>query len=121
MAEALVNHYAGARWQAFSAGTHPTGYVHPLALAALGEIGIEHAGRSKHVDEMRGETFDVVVAVCDAAAAECPLWLGDGKVVRLPFPDPAAAVGTQQEIFEFFCSVREMIASQVTALLQRFE
>src|SRR5512145_1821224 len=89
MAEAIVNARMGAEWQAVSAGTKPAGYVHPKALAALAEIGIQHAGRSKRADEFRGEDFDLVVTVCDSAAEECPVWLGKGKKVHHSFPDPA--------------------------------
>ena len=67
MAEAIINHLAGDQWQAFSAGTQPSGYVHPLALKALEEIGIRHSGDSKSVDRFRGEEFDVVITVCDDA------------------------------------------------------
>ena len=75
MAEAIVNARLGDVWQAVSAGTAPAGYVHPLAVRALAEIGIEHTGRSKGVDEFRDATFDLVVTVCDSAAEACPVWL----------------------------------------------
>ena len=89
MAEAIVNARMGEVWQAVSAGTKPAGYVHPKALEALSEIGIQHEGRSKHADEFQGESFDLVVTVCDSAAEECPVWLGKGKKVHHSFPDPA--------------------------------
>ena len=89
MAEAIVNARMGEVWQAVSAGTKPAGYVHPKALEALAEIGIQHEGRSKHADEFQGESFDLVVTVCDSAAEECPVWLGKGKKVHHSFPDPA--------------------------------
>ena len=57
----------GDRWEAYSAGSHPAGYVHPLALKALSEIGINHQGRSKSIDEFRGQSFDVVITLCDQA------------------------------------------------------
>ena len=90
IAEAIVNTRLGAEWQAFSAGTKPAGYVHPKALEALSEIGIQHKGRSKLVDEFKGADFDFVVTVCDSAAEECPIWLGKGRKVHRSFPDPAA-------------------------------
>lgn len=73
MAEAIVNARLGETWEAFSAGSRPTGFVHPKALAALAEIGIRHAGRSKSMDEFRGTAFDLVVTVCNSAAEECPV------------------------------------------------
>lgn len=89
MAEAIVNARLGGTWQAVSAGIKPVGYVHPKALEALAEIGIQHAGRSKRADEFREVDFDLVVTVCDSAAEECPVWLGKGKKVHHSFPDPA--------------------------------
>lgn len=88
MAEAIVNARMGDEWQAFSAGTHPSGYAHPNAIRALAEIGIDHHGRSKHADEFCNTHFDLVVTVCDSAAEECPLWLGQGKRVHLGFKTP---------------------------------
>ncbi len=117
MAEAIVNARMGDAWRAFSAGTKPAGYAHPLALRVLAEIGITHAGRSKHADEFRGAQFDLVVTVCDAAAEECPIWLGQGKRVHLGFPDPAKAVGTQEEILAAFRAVRDDIARRIPELL----
>jgi arsenate reductase len=117
MAEAIVNAKVGEAWQAVSAGTSPAGYIHPLTLRALAEIGIEHAGRSKHIDEFRNTPFDLVVTVCDSAAEECPLWLGQGCRVHLSFPDPARATGTEEEVMAAFRRVRDDIAAQVPALL----
>ena len=117
MAEALVNARLGDRWAAVSAGTQPAGYVHPLALAALAEIGIAHQGRSKLADEYQGVPFDLVVTVCDSAAEECPVWLGPGRRVHHSFPDPAKATGTEAEIMEEFRRVRDAIAVEMTALL----
>ena len=117
MAEAIVNARLGDRWAAVSAGTQPAGYVHPLALAALAEIGIVHQGSSKLADEYRGVPFDLVVTVCDSAAEECPVWLGPGRRVHHSFPDPAKATGTEAEIMEEFRRVRDAIAVEMTALL----
>jgi arsenate reductase len=119
LAEAIVNARLGDEWQAVSAGTKPSGFVHPNALRALQEIDIEHQGRSKHADEFRGASFDVVVTVCDAAAEECPVWLGPGKRVHLGFPDPAKATGTDEEVMSVFRQVRDDIAQQVPDLLRQ--
>ncbi|MCX8063302.1 MAG: arsenate reductase ArsC [Anaerolineales bacterium] len=113
MAEALVNAKLADEWQAFSAGTKPAGYVHPKALAVLAEIGIQHQGRSKHVDELRNETFDVVITVCDSAAEECPLWLGPGKRIHHSFPDPA-----KSDQMADFRSVRNSIEKEILPLLK---
>ena len=118
MAEALVNSRMGGEWEAFSAGSHPTGFVHPKALQVLAEIGIQHQGRSKSMDEYQGQAFDLVVTVCDEAAETCPIWLGKGERVHLGFPDPAEASGSEQEILNTFRSVRRDMNRKILKLLQ---
>ncbi len=112
MAEAIVNARLGEQWQAVSAGTVPAGYVHPKALAALREIGIEHDGRSKSADEFRDVAFDVVITVCDSAAEECPVWLGQGKRLHHSFPDPA-----RSDDMADFRAVRDAIERELLPLL----
>lgn len=118
MAEAIVNARLGDAWQAFSAGTKPAGYVHPKAVAVLSEIGIQHSGRSKQADEYRGVDFDVVVTVCDSAAEECPVWIGQGKRRHHSFPDPARAKGSEEEAMSVFRSVRDQIEKEMIRLLE---
>lgn len=120
MAEAIVNARLGDQWQAVSAGTKPAGYVHPKAVAALREFGIQHAGRSKSADEFRDADFDLVVTVCDSAAEECPVWLGKGKRTHYSFPDPAKAQGTDEEIMNAFRSVRDAIANEIPEVLNQY-
>jgi arsenate reductase len=119
MAEAIVNARLGNGWEAYSAGTQPTGCVHPMAVRALGEIGIQHEGRSKHADEFRDTPFDLVVTVCDDAAENCPIWLGKGQRTHVGFPDPAKATGSEDEALVAFRQVRDDIARRVTGLLSR--
>jgi len=121
LAEAIVNARLGDAWEAYSAGTQPAGYVHPLAIRALAEIGIAHEGRSKRADEYRDVPFDLVVTVCDDAAENCPVWLGRGRRVHLGFPDPAQATGSEDEVLAVFRRVRDDIAVRVTELLARQE
>jgi arsenate reductase len=122
MAEGLVNHLLGDRWEAFSAGTAPAGYVHPLAIRAMDEIGIDvSSGYSKSVDEFRDVAFDVVITVCDDAAKNCPLWLGSGNVHHMGFPDPAAAIGSEEERLQVFRHVRDGLRQEVLHLLQEME
>jgi arsenate reductase len=121
MAEAVVNNHLSETWEAFSAGTKPSGYVHPKALQILAEIGIEHHGRSKNADEFRQVPFDLVITVCDSAAEECPLWLGQGRRLHLGFPDPAAAIGTDEEIMQVFRQVRDDIIFKVPELLRQWQ
>lgn len=118
MAEAIVNARLSVEWHAVSAGTKPAGYVHPKALAALAEIGIDHEGRSKLADEFRGSDFDLVVTVCDSAAEECPVWLGKGKRTHHSFPDPAKAEGSEEEVMNAFRAVRDDLEREILALLR---
>ena len=115
MAEAIVNARLAGKWQAFSAGTKPAGYVHPKALQALEEIGIVHEGRSKSVNEYQGQDFDLVVTVCDSAAEECPIWLGKGTRIHHSFPDPA-----KTDKIEDFRNVRDDIEHTLVPLLHDF-
>jgi arsenate reductase len=115
MAEAIVNYRLGESWKAVSAGTKPAGYVHPKALAALAEIGIQHQGRSKLADEFKGVDFDLVVTVCDSAAEECPIWLGKGKRAHHSFPDPA-----KTDDMNDFRKVRDDIARVIIDLLESY-
>ncbi len=113
MAEGLVNHFLAGRWRAYSAGVAPSGYVHPLAIAVMAELGIDIAGQhSKHADELRDVAFDMVITVCDDAAETCPLWLRQGQVVHIPFYDPAQATGTPAERMAIFRRVRDEIREQ---------
>ncbi|MEX1143468.1 MAG: arsenate reductase ArsC [Anaerolineales bacterium] len=117
MAEALVNARLGDRWQAQSAGVEPTGRVNPGAIQALAEIGIQHAGESKHVNLFLKNDFDLVVTVCDDAAENCPVWLGKGKREHLSFPDPAKVNGSDEEKLEAFRQVLSDISVRIPALL----
>lgn len=117
MAEAIINARLSNDWRAFSAGTAPSGYVHPKAIKALNEIGIQHEGESKSTDMFHEMDFDLVVTVCDDAAENCPVWLGKGKRVHMGFPDPAQATGTDEEKLAAFRSVRDAIALKVPELL----
>jgi len=117
MAEAIVNDKMSNQWVAVSAGTQPTGYVHPLAIKVLEEIGINHQGVSKSVEEFRSESFDLVVTVCSDAEENCPLWLGKGKRMHLGFPDPAKAQGTEHERLTVFRSVRDDMLNKIPSLL----
>ena len=120
MAEGLINAQLADRFVAQSAGTHPAGYVHPQAIAALREIGIDISDhRSKSTDGFKGTTFDVVITVCDSAAENCPVWLGQGVRVHIGFPDPAAASPDQQT--QQFRAVRDAIQDQLLGYLRAWQ
>ena len=119
MAEGLANHFLGDEWEAYSAGTAPAGYVHPLAVKAMAELGIDiSAQRSKSVAEFRNAEFDVVITVCDDAARNCPLWLGAGQVKHIGFPDPAVATGSEEERLEVFRQVLDGIHQEARHYLE---
>lgn len=118
MAEAIINDKRGDTWQAFSAGTQPADQVHPKALIALQEIGIETSGSSpSYLSEFIGQPFDLVVTVCDDASENCPMWIGQGKRVHIGFPDPAHATGTEDEIMAVFRDVRDDINTRILDLI----
>jgi len=122
MAEGLVNAFLGDRYEAYSAGTEPTGYVHPLAIRVMREIGVDISHqRSKSTDEFRDVAFDLVITLCDDAAENCPVWLGSGVRVHLGFPDPAQARGSDEEIMQAFSKVRDQIDERIRAWLARQE
>jgi len=109
MAEGLMNGLYGDRFQAFSAGTEATS-VRPEAIKVMAEIGIDISGhRSKSVDEFLDKRFDHVVMVCDNAARDCPFFPGGRNYVHHAFKDPAACVGTEEEILDCFRLSRDDI------------
>lgn len=120
MAEALINNKLSDTWIAFSAGTEPSGYVHPKAIRALEEVGIHHKGESKHLNDLLIKEFDSVITVCDDAAENCPVWLGSGVRKHIGFPDPAKAEGSEEEVMDVFREVRDRIEDQLFAYLQSF-
>ncbi len=100
MAEALINALGARRYEAVSAGSHPAGYVHPKSIETLERHGLGISNpTSKSWDEFDGQHFDLVITVCDAAAAEsCPAFLGNHEKLHWSTPDPAKATGTDEEI-----------------------
>ncbi len=122
MAEALTNHLLADRWKAFSAGSKPTGSVHPLTSRVLSEVGITtHNRRSKSMNEFTGETFDLVITVCDDANENCPVWLGKGQQAHFSFPDPVLDAGSYDEKLTAFRDVLEKIEKQIIPFLEKFE
>ena len=121
MAEAIINAHYNGQWIAYSAGVDPIGYIHPIAIQVLNEIGIAHNGRSKSVEEFQNTSLDLVISVCDAAAEECPLWLGQGRHIHAGFPDPAKVTGNPEEILNAFRSVRDEIILKIPPILKQYE
>ena len=118
MAEAIVNAQLTSEWFAFSAGTKPTGEVHPLAIKVLDEINIQHVGHSKNITEFIDQDFDLVVTVCDSAAENCPVWLRPDHQIHHSFPDPAAFKGHSEETLAVFRHVRDDILQEIPRILR---
>lgn len=109
MAEGLLKHLAGDRFEVHSAGTRPA-VVRPEAIAVLRELGIDISGnRSKHVDEFAGDAFDYVLTVCDNARESCPVYPGHANRFHHSFDDPAAVRGSEEERLSAFRRVRDEI------------
>lgn len=119
MAEALINHLGAGAYKAFSAGSKPSGFVHPNSIETLKRHGINAgAPLSKSWDEFAGQSFDLVITVCDAAASEaCPVFLGQHKKLHWPTPDPAAATGSNEAINVAFDEAFNMLKTRIESEL----
>ncbi len=105
--------------EAYSAGTEPAGYVHPLAVQAMAEKGVDISGHaSKRLDLNLAQSMDVVITVCGEADEACPA-IPHVNRLHWPIHDPAKATGTQEEILGVFRSVRDDIARRVNGFLEK--
>ena len=118
LAEALINHWGGGRFRGFSAGSHPKGTVHPVALALLERMGLPTEGlRSKSWEEFAvtgAAPLDFVFTVCDNAAGEaCPYWPGQPMTAHWGLPDPAAVTGTEAQQWVAFRAVFQALETRI--------
>jgi arsenate reductase len=119
IAEGILRQRGGDRFEVCSAGSKPAGYVHPLAIRAMAELGADIGGhRSKPVDEFTGQRFDCVITVCDNAREACPHFPGARKQLHWGFDDPAHATGTDEEKMAVFRRVRDEIRQRIEAFLE---
>lgn len=119
MAEGLVNDLLGAQWTASSAGTLPAAIVHPLAVRAMAEIGIDiSGGRPENVELYLDQAWDLVITVCDSARESCPVFPRPVKHLHISFLDPAAAAGTETEQLGVFREVRDDIRNRLVKKLR---
>jgi arsenate reductase len=117
MAEGLVNHFLAGQARASSAGVAPT-RINPRAVAVMAELGIDISKqRSKSVDDLAGEQFDLVITVCDRANEQCPIFPGSVKKLHMGFDDPARASGSEEEIMAAFRKVRDEMREKLLPLL----
>ena len=116
MAEGLLRHDAGDRFDVFSAGTKPT-QVRPEAITVMQELGIDISGhRSKSVDEFAGQGFDYVVTVCDNAKASCPVFPARTKQIHWSLDDPAAVEGSREQRLAAFRRIRGELRQRLREL-----
>ncbi|PCK08849.1 MAG: low molecular weight phosphatase family protein [Alteromonadaceae bacterium] len=119
LSEAITNHLAKGKIQAFSAGSQPVGHVHPLSIKYLQEKGIATEGlKSQSWNEFEADQPDVVVTVCDSAASEtCPVWFGNTIKVHWGLSDPSKLEGSDDEIRDAFFAVMKTIEQRIDKLL----
>jgi arsenate reductase len=119
MAEELLRSLGGDRFESHSAGSKPTGQVHPLAIEAMREVHLDLTGAtSKSVTQFDGQTFDYVVTVCDNAKEDCPVFPAVTKMVHWSFDDPAAATGNDEQKMRVFRRVRDEIRHRVRRFVE---
>ena len=110
MAEGILRKASGDQMEVHSAGSKPAGYVHPLAIKVLAEIGIDISGHtSKHMYEFLQHPVTTVITVCGNADQACPMFPGQVNRYHWGFDDPAHATGTDEEILAVFRRVRDEI------------
>lgn len=110
MAEGILRASAGDLLNVVSAGSKPAGYVHPMAIKALSEIGIDISQhQSKHMDDFLNQDIETVITVCGNADQACPMFPGQMNRYHWGFDDPAHATGSEDEIMAVFRRVRDEI------------
>ncbi|MCH8878493.1 MAG: arsenate reductase ArsC [Planctomycetes bacterium] len=118
MAEAILRHVAGDKFEALSGGTHPAGVVQPIAIRALEKMGVPTDGlESKHLDQFADYPVNIAITVCDNASAECPSWLAADIKVHWGLPDPTFHAGDEDEREAFCTEIAERILKRVTRLV----
>ncbi len=116
LAEGVLRAAAGDLFEVASAGSKPAGYVHPLGIAVMKEIGIDISGHhSKHMNEFLDRKVETVITVCGNADQACPMYPGQLNRHHWPFVDPAHATGTEEEKLAVFRQVRDEIKAVFTA------
>ena len=113
MAEGLLRHLGGERFEVYSAGTEAT-LVRPLAIKAMAELGIDISGQqSKTIARYLGEPFDEVITVCDTAAEACPIFPGAAHLRHWSFEDPSRATGSEEAQLEVYRRVRDKLRRHI--------
>ncbi len=120
MAEAILRYLAGDRFASLSAGSHPAGFVHPLAIETMRRLNIPMEKQtSKGWDEFADKPVDAVITLCDEAAGEaCPAWPGDPITAHWSLPDPAYHPGTEEEGMDLALRVAQRLRTKIEALIE---
>ena len=123
MAEGLINHFGKDDFQAFSAGSNPAGYVHPMSIKTLERVGIFKSDyKSQSWDEFSDMEFDLVITVCDNAAGEaCPVYLTSAPKVHWGVEDPAKFKGSEEEIENEFQRIFAILAKRTHAMVEIYK
>ncbi|HXI14098.1 MAG TPA: arsenate reductase ArsC [Thermoanaerobaculia bacterium] len=118
MAEALTRLDHGEIIEPFSAGSKPTGWVHPLAVKAMEALGADmSSARSKHASELMDRPLDLVVTVCDSAAADCPVWPKAVRMEHWPIVDPSWGEDDPLTRYDRFLATRDELRSRINGLV----
>ena len=121
MAEGLMRHMAGDKFEVYSAGVEPT-QVNPYAIKVMAEAGIDISShRSKSVNEFLKQEFDYVITVCNHAKKVCPIFPGEHRNIHWDIEDPARIKGTEQEKMDFFRKIRDEIKEKCLLFLNNFK
>jgi arsenate reductase len=119
MAEGLARGFHGDVLDVVSAGSRPAGWVHPLAIRALAELGIDASEQtSKSAEPFLDQKFDVVVTVCDSAAKDCPLWPNAARIEHWPIVDPSYGPDDPATRFDRFVATRDELKRRIDELVE---
>jgi arsenate reductase len=118
MAEGLARAFHGDVVDVVSAGSRPAGWVHPLAIRAMADLGVDiRDHQSKSADQFLNEPFDVVVTVCDSAAQDCPMWPGAKRIEHWPIVDPSFGPDDPATRYDRFLATRDELARRIEELV----
>lgn len=119
MAEALANAFHGDVMEAVSAGSRPAGWVHPLAIRAMADKGVDiRDAQSKSAEPFLNQPFDVVVTVCDSAAKDCPNWPGAKRIEHWPIVDPSYGPDDPATRYDRFVATRDELEKRIDKLAE---
>jgi arsenate reductase len=119
MAEALAREFHGEEIEVVSAGSRPAGWVHPLAIRAMADLGVDiHDAESKSAEQFINEPFDVVVSVCDSAAKDCPMWPGAKRIEHWPIVDPSYGADDPDTRYDRFIATRDELKNRIDDLVK---